>query len=1545
MSLHKLTAGDGYTYLTRQVAVADSTERGSTSLGEYYTEKGESPGRWMGSGLAGFNADRAGLDSVVAGSDVSEAQMRALFGEGRHPNAGAIEERLVAEGKHPSEVLVATRLGTPYAVYKGATGFRRVVAQRFVAHNVAAGRKGNTAIEDEVRARIRTEVAHELLAQKYGRPSVGERELSGFIARGSRQSTTAVAGYDLTFSPVKSVSTLWAVAPREVSAEIEAAHLAAVADVIGWLDTHAAYTRLGAHGVRQVETHGLIGAAFTHRDSRAGDPDLHTHVAISNKVQTIDIDGTRRWLALDGRTVHKTAVAASERYNTRLEAHLVDRLGVAFAERTTTDAGKRAVREIVGVDEKLLGVWSARRASIEVRRGQLATAFQVAHGRTPSAVESLALAQQATLETRDAKHEPRSHAEQRQAWWQRAVAVLDGEQGVAAMIHAAVPGTKPHAGATVDGQWISQTAAAVVSTISRSRATWQPDHIRAEAERAARTAGVRLVELDTTVDAIVLTALGSGESVRLSAPALVGAGEPEVLRRTDGASVYTVARTQLYTSRKVMEAEARLLAAAERTDGRIIARQAVEMALLETAANGVELNPGQIGMVRELAGSGARLQVALAPAGTGKTTALRVLARAWGGDGGSVIGLAPTAAAAAVLGAELHAPTDTLDKLVHTITELNNPADADTPVRVPPWVAAIGPGTLVIVDEAGMAGTPGLDAVVAYVVGRGGCVRLVGDDQQLASVSAGGVVRDIAETVGAVTLSEVVRFADPAEGAASLAIRAGDPAGIGFYLDNDRVHVGDSATVVEQCYAGWAADRSAGVDAVMLAPTREMAAALNARARTDRLATHDGPIGREVALRGGVAASVGDVITTRRNDRRLALTANDWVRNGDRFTICAVHPNGSLRVQHRGTDRMISLPAGYVTSDVDLGYARTVHAAQGLTTDTTHTVATGAVSRQLLYVAMTRGRLTNQLYVQTVGDGDPHRAITRDHLLPPTAVDVLTRMVGYDGTQHSASTTGRELADPAAQLAHATETYTDALGVAAESLVAPAVLVAIDTAAEKIRTGLPTQPAYPTLRAHLAILTLGGSDPAEALRSAADYRELDTAEDPAAVLDWRLDTTGRHSGRIGPLPWLPGLPTEIRTHPQWGPYLSAREQAVTHTATAVRTQAQRFTPTSAPLWARSLAGERPELLGALAVWRAATGVESTDRRPTGPEALQVTVRRYQHQLDTQVRAELGDPHAAAAQWRPLANSIDARVVGDPYWPILADRLMAADRAGIDIATLAVAATRNRPLPDELPAAALWWRLARHLAPSVLDAADTGAPHPLLPHWNSAVSQVLGDTLARRVRSDPAWPALVTAVTHAAYTGWEPAQMLATAHELLVAGQDEDTVLRPADVAPALVARVHALVQHAHQTAAGDAAVPLPEWAPTDPDAEEGAAARAHLPSGEGRATDRPAGSLGQYREDDRAAVTSTDPADDPDTPGHAMEVSSDGDRTLLSELPSSETARYAAEARLAALRELGKRAEEQQRAQHEGVTDEHGYGHERGYTNRHGQRPGSGIGY
>src|SRR3954470_22955950 len=435
MTLHKLTAGDGYTYLTRQVAAHDATKRGFGSLGDYYSEKGEAPGVWMGRGLAG-------VPDFPVGERVTEAQMVALFGEGRHPNAAEIERAGRLAGKDPQQVELASRLGAPYRVFEHANEFRRRCAEGFRDHNSTWGLDVVTPVPEEDRARIRTAVASAMFVESYGRPPADARELSGHLARISRQATTAVAGYDLTFSPVKSVSTLWAIAPPEVVAVIERAHADAVADTLSWLEDHATYTRVGHNGVAQVEVRGLIAAAFTHRDSRAGDPDLHTHVAISNKVQTLD----GRWLALDGRPIYKNKVAASERYNTRLEALIVDRLGVRFADRPSTEPGKRPVREIIGIDGPLPRLWSSRRRAIEGRRSALARQFQADHGRPPTTVEAMSLAQRANLETRQAKHEPRSHPQQRAHWRAQAVTTLGGEDQLRAYLGGVLRGTRgrPH---------------------------------------------------------------------------------------------------------------------------------------------------------------------------------------------------------------------------------------------------------------------------------------------------------------------------------------------------------------------------------------------------------------------------------------------------------------------------------------------------------------------------------------------------------------------------------------------------------------------------------------------------------------------------------------------------------------------------------------------------------------------------------------------------------------------------------------------------------------------------------------------------------------------------------------------------------------------------------------------------------------------------------------------------------------------------------------------------------------------------------------------
>jgi conjugative relaxase-like TrwC/TraI family protein len=326
-------------------------------------------------------------------------------------------------------------------------------------------------------------VAQELFAAEHGWPAADAREMAGTIAKHSRPQGQTVSGYDLTFSPVKSASTLWAVADQHIAAQIERAHHAAVHDALRFLEQHALYTREGPQGIRQVNVRGLVAAAFTHRDSRAGDPDLPTHVAVANKVQTLG----GRWLSIDGRVLFKVTVAASETYNTALEHHLRDRLGVRFADRPDTDPRKQPVREIVGVDPALNQRWSTRRLLIKDRQRELANKFQRDHDRPPTPIEALQLAQQATLETRDAKHEPRTLTEQRAAWHTQAAETLGGSQAVQTMISAAlnpISITSPH----VDAEWVAATAEKVLQAVEERRSTWQSWHVRAEAQRHVRGA-------------------------------------------------------------------------------------------------------------------------------------------------------------------------------------------------------------------------------------------------------------------------------------------------------------------------------------------------------------------------------------------------------------------------------------------------------------------------------------------------------------------------------------------------------------------------------------------------------------------------------------------------------------------------------------------------------------------------------------------------------------------------------------------------------------------------------------------------------------------------------------------------------------------------------------------------------------------------------------------------------------------------------------------------------------------------------------------------
>lgn len=1309
-TMHKISAGDGYTYLTKQVAAMDATGRGRHSLADYYSARGEHPGTWTGIGLTGLN--------MTADEVVTEAQMKALFGEGRHPNADLIESEVIAreiacgaKAKDAERVAEqASRLGTPFKIYTKATDFRVELAKRFTAFNTDLGLPWNAAIDHSERARIRTELALEMFTAEYGREPLTTAELSSWVATASRMRTTAIAGYDFTFSPVKSFSALWAVAPPSLKAKLELAHRRAVAGAVELLEQHAAYTSIGANGIATLDIRGLIVATFEHRDSRAGDPDLHTHCVVSGKVETLD----GRWRALDGCPIHRWVVAASETYNTLLEAESRELAGIEYADREPASEGKRPIREVIGVDPRLCAFWSSRSRMIERRRGQLTREFQLLHGREPSPVEALKLAQQANLQTRTAKHELRSEHEQRAAWCTEAEAVLDGADGVAGMVHAATHTRVAPVPDIASVAWIGATADRILTAVATTRATWQLHHLVAEAHRQARAAGVRRQNLPDAIGRLVTAASHPFRARRLGTTGPLTSPGPNPVCRRNGSSIYEKPDTQLWTSAEILAAEHRLLATTELNDAGVADATSVGIALLEYQANNPSrhLNLEQQALVREIATTVRRVIVALAPAGTGKTTSMRVLTRAWQLDGGTVLGLAPTGRAAGVLRDDIDTTTATLDALATALC----PALPGT--QPPDWVTAVDHRTLVIIDEAAKSGTLLLDQVVTWLLSRGVKIAMIGDDHQLSAVAAGGIVRDLAHATDALSLSRVVRFTTASEGPASLALRGGDPASLGFYLDHDRVHVGDLAAMEEDAYQAWRIDTAAGLDSVMLAPTNAIVDALNIRAHTDHLATLDpATLIPTVTCSDGLEACVGDIICTRHNDRRLVFTATDHVRNGYRWTIQTVHDDGSLTVTHHGTRRRLHLPAVYVRDHTTLGYATTADAAQGITVHTAHAVGIDTLSRAQLYVMLTRGTLANHLYQATALPGDEHSVVTDRALRPQMIADHWQRILNTDGTDPSATTLTRQLTDPFTRLAPAADAYTDAIGRAAEHLTGPTVLAVLDAAADRIHPNLTQAPAWPVLRRHLAVIYLTGRDPVGALQQAAAQRELDTADDPAAVLDWRLDPTGQHTTPgHGPLPWLPEIPGPLASHTDWAPYLSALRQFVTAQADAIRRAAADRPPETAPQWAQPLITD-PSLISDLTVWRAARRIPDTDHRSSGPTEFATLARRYQQELDNRITRLLGDT-ATSEQWTPLVTALEPRLITDPYWPVVAARLTIAENAGGDIAAALAHAVTERPLPSLEPAAALWWRLNPDLpdaGPLADGSSNTEPPPPPDPH--------------------------------------------------------------------------------------------------------------------------------------------------------------------------------------------------------------------------------------
>ncbi len=425
ISLKAMSVGDGYRYLTGHVARGDvdqsARDGGTTPLTRYYAASGYPPGVWMGSGLAGLG------DELPSGTPVEEWRMAALFAEGRDPTTGQLLGRAPRPYASLSERVAAKTAGLPDTL-RGAERAKAV---------------------DQIRRTERRRVTR-----------------------------TAKGGFDLTFTVPKSVSALWAIADQETQQAIVDAHHATLADVVDYLEREVIFTRVGHAGVAQVDTRGVIAAAFDHWDSRGGDPNLHTHVAVANRVQSVD--GT--WLTVDSRGLHHAIVAVSELYDTMLADRLTRELGVDWEPRERR-ARRTVAHEIADVPEALIAEFSVRSGEIAGHYERLVDAYVAANGHQPSSTGLLRIRQQATLTERPVKRDPAPLVELAAGWRSRAETVTG--RAAQGLVDDALDRSerRPQIAEHIADETIEAWATLTVAAVQARRSTWNRWNLITEAAR------------------------------------------------------------------------------------------------------------------------------------------------------------------------------------------------------------------------------------------------------------------------------------------------------------------------------------------------------------------------------------------------------------------------------------------------------------------------------------------------------------------------------------------------------------------------------------------------------------------------------------------------------------------------------------------------------------------------------------------------------------------------------------------------------------------------------------------------------------------------------------------------------------------------------------------------------------------------------------------------------------------------------------------------------------------------------------------------------
>jgi conjugative relaxase-like TrwC/TraI family protein len=717
----------------------------------------------------------------------------------------------------------------------------------------------------------------------------------------------AVPAFDVVLRPTKSVSILYGVGDPATGRAVLAAHHAGLAEAVAYLDGHLG-ARRGHGGVQHVSGQGLLAVGFDHRTSREGDPLLHTHLVVANRVRGPD----GRWTALDGRDLYRHRLAADAIYRATYQRELVRTLGVEW-----TPADAYGNRELQGLPEDLVRLFSKRADQIDLEVERLEASGRE---RTPRLVK---WAVHATRKPKD--HEAADTLYRR--WRTEAI-----ERG-----HDPDTLVRQVCGRTrVRDQDLSErTVAKVFERLAG------PDGLTATASTFARQdviaalggqlAGASRVELEDLADRFCAE----------RAVAVVGDRALEERR---------------WSTPELLAVEQRLVAAAvgrveEQTA--VVSHDAVRAALAAHPTAGED----QQAMVQDVCQGGQGVALVVGRAGTGKTFALGMGRHAWQLDGYRLLASAPTGIATVSLEAEGFEEVATCDRLLGDLDHGREQLDSRT---------------VLVVDEAGMLGSRKLARLLDHAQQAQAKLVLVGDDRQLSAIDAGGGFRALRHRLGASELTENRRQQQAWEREALELVRSGlVEEAVAAYRAHDRVVCAESKpaatlALLQDWWQAWQdAECDPAQDVIVLAGRRAEVDRLNSACQ--ELLAAQGRLGPDRLQVEDRRLAVGDRVVCGRN-----AIGQLGVANGTRGTVTGLDPEArTLTIRVEGKEpREVLLPGWYLDGRgrgernrrVDLAYATTGHRAQGLTRWRALVRLTGREDAHWLYVQLSRARHQTTLY-------------------------------------------------------------------------------------------------------------------------------------------------------------------------------------------------------------------------------------------------------------------------------------------------------------------------------------------------------------------------------------------------------------------------------------------------------------------------------------------------------------------------------------------------------------------------------------------------------